>query len=1503
MRKSFYPLFLILLLWGFQAVQAQQRLSSFSENNQEFIEQLNSLLANLDRQERQRAQAYLDSFAVVWQSETMLENQRVWVRNTLNQMLGMRLRPWPDYALYLEGVVKVLRTQHADRNFEVWHESFQNLMNTSQQRRLLAYWQKSVNLFDENLLFSAASVNWRLRSPNYTLSFERGVPEVVFQGNDLLCFSQGDSIVILNTSARVNLLEDKLTGSGGRVTWERVLLDPARVYANFTNYEINLAVARFEADTVTFYNLDFFREPLLGKFSERLLAEVKPEDARYPRFQSYQAVHEIKNLFPGIDFMGGFTMMGQRVLGSGTDQANASLKFYRADSLFITARGRAFVIRNDRIISDRAAVSIYLSGDSIYHPSISLRYLHPNREFSLQRDERGFSRAPFMNTFHQIDMYCEAIYWNIETYDIEMRMIRGMSETGQASFESHNFFSDLRYMRMQGMSGLHPLIRIRNFSNEYNSRTFPVNELARFLRQDVASVTAQLLSFSFYGFVSYDADTETVTLNDRLFHYITSYAGRSDFDVIQIHSEAPINARLNMNNFDLHIMGVERIPLSREKNVVLHPAGRQVVMKKNRDMYFDGRVESGLFDFYGREFFFDYDNFKIELINTDSMAFSVRSFDADTRGRHSLVRVRTVLEGINGELLVDHPLNKSGQLPYPRYPIFNSNNESYVYYDREFVQKGAYKREDVYFRLIPFSIDSLDNATTDNIAFDGVFISTGIFPDFYDYLTVQPDYSLGFNTQTPEDGYTVYGGKAVYKGPIDMSYEGLRADGRLEYLNATLDANQMLMFPDSARAQINTFSLTAQAGPVEYPSVKARDVNMLYKPFEDNMSISHTTRPFELYDGLVLLEGSIDLTPVGLGGNGKSTFFGGEMFAQDFSYKLNDFSSQRSNLNLMEAVGRQPAVRATDYQAFVDVQGRSSQLQSLEGESKLAFVPNRFDALGFDFDWDMEQGTLSLENTLRSEIASRGNISPQEWIHYNFKGNELISTHPAQDSLRFYAGRMEYALADNVIQAHEVKIIKVADAAVYPHMERVDILPRAEIAKLENAQILANTWSLHHRFYDAEVNIATRWSYSGSGKYDFINETGQPQQIFFDRISVDRAHRTTMAQAKIEEEHDFTISPRFGYKGDIELRAENPDFFYKGATQIFADCPDYNPNWIRFEARVKADSVYIPLAEDLRNDANGRIFSALMLAGDSVHIYPALFTRQRHYSDLEIAGATGFLTFDRDLRQYQVSTAEKFRNPQLPDNIITLNPATCMVRASGDVTLSKDMGQFKIKTYGHAAMDLHQKTVELDLVMGIDFFFLNTALARVESSLQAMVEPTAINLNRFKYTAHLEKLTGGETTRRLMEEVALTGSFRRFPPELAHTFFFADVKMKWDQDAQTFYSTEPIGIGNMDRFPLNRYVDGFIELNKHRSGDIFNMVLIPSGFADEGIGTQWYFFTYTNGIMQTIASDTEFNNMVRNLKPNRRRQQVERGEQPFTFILSSDRRPFDFVRAMRNLRQ
>ena len=56
----------------------------------------------------------------------------------------------------------------------------------------------------------------------------------------------------------------------------------------------------------------------------------------------------------------------------------------------------------------------------------------------------------------------------------------------------------------------------------------------------------------------------------------------------------------------------------------------------------------------------------------------------------------------------------------------------------------------------------------------------------------------------------------------------------------------------------------------------------------------------------------------------------------------------------------------------------------------------------------------------------------------------------------------------------DVKIIKVADAAISPDKGDVTILKKAEMKPLINAQILANTTTKYHTIYNAFVNILSR---------------------------------------------------------------------------------------------------------------------------------------------------------------------------------------------------------------------------------------------------------------------------------------------------------------------------------------------------------------------------------------------------------------------------------------------
>ena len=109
------------------------------------------------------------------------------------------------------------------------------------------------------------------------------------------------------------------------------------------------------------------------------------------------------------------------------------------------------------------------------------------------------------------------------------------------------------------------------------------------------------------------------------------------------------------------------------------------------------------------------------------------------------------------------------------------------------------------------------------------------------------------------------------------------------------------------------------------------------------------------------------------------------------------------------------------------------------------------------------------------------NLSLAELIDVGYKGSEFISVLPSQDSLRFFAQTATYNLKTNVINAQDVKIIKVADAAIFPDSGKVCIMKDAQMQVLHNANIIANTSTKFHSFYKADVSIATRHRYTGKG--------------------------------------------------------------------------------------------------------------------------------------------------------------------------------------------------------------------------------------------------------------------------------------------------------------------------------------------------------------------------------------------------------------------------------------
>jgi hypothetical protein len=73
------------------------------------------------------------------------------------------------------------------------------------------------------------------------------------------------------------------------------------------------------------------------------------------------------------------------------------------------------------------------------------------------------------------------------------------------------------------------------------------------------------------------------------------------------------NATINLLNFDIRMRGVSQVQLSDSQNVFIVPHEQELILHKNRNFSFDGRVHAGRLDFYGSSFEFGYDDFKLEL--------------------------------------------------------------------------------------------------------------------------------------------------------------------------------------------------------------------------------------------------------------------------------------------------------------------------------------------------------------------------------------------------------------------------------------------------------------------------------------------------------------------------------------------------------------------------------------------------------------------------------------------------------------------------------------------------------------------------------------------------------------------------------------------------------------------------------------------------------------------------------------------------------------------------
>ncbi len=147
------------------------------------------------------------------------------------------------------------------------------------------------------------------------------------------------------------------------------------MYAQLNTYEINMSRSEYTARDAVFVNKYYFDAPLKGTLIDKVKLNKIPEDADYPQFDSYQKDFKIKELYKDIDFEGGLSMQGSKLVGTGNREKQAQIFIYRKDTLVLVARSKYFAFKANRINAPNAGIVIKLKNDSIFHPGLALSFI------------------------------------------------------------------------------------------------------------------------------------------------------------------------------------------------------------------------------------------------------------------------------------------------------------------------------------------------------------------------------------------------------------------------------------------------------------------------------------------------------------------------------------------------------------------------------------------------------------------------------------------------------------------------------------------------------------------------------------------------------------------------------------------------------------------------------------------------------------------------------------------------------------------------------------------------------------------------------------------------------------------------------------------------------------------------------------------------------------------------------------------------------------------------
>lgn len=1461
-------------LLGFSNKVQAQSLKEFSPDQAQYLNELEKLVTASNRKE---IKAIMDEFRTHVEAGRLSEDQFVQLHRLSNKMLELRMRANPYFSRFIQTINVMIQTGMFKTQFDTWLtvvEDYTNQLRRSKLKNFVNYMDFSIDLMERRALrlTTKSGLQWLVSSYDYQFKLDDDKIYVEFPKEmEIIGKRKSDSIVINKTTGVYYPIRNLWKGNKGQVDWSRVGLG-SDVYCTFNDYSIDMKSNNYKIDTVTLYHPTFFDSPIKGKFDDKVVVNAQKTNS-YPRFASFNTNLSIKNIGNKIKYVGGFEMQGNSVIGFGGEITRARMQFYKeSNELAITTYANRYVIRKgEYIVANDVAASVYFGQDSIYHPNARLKFYIDKRLLELTREGTGNTGALFFNSYHNIEMDVEKVGWAIDSDSIEIGRYLIRSAGGRpklAAFESVNYFDAEKYMNYQNISNYNPIARIKAIAEEDNTREIDAQELATRLnpRFSVQTITPLLLKLVEDGFIYYDKENKLVIVNEKIFNYSDASRQKIDYDVITAISASrqANNAVINLDNIELDINGVDQVVLSDSQLVGFKPSNLQLKVRKDREMEFEGRLFAGYGIFHGKDFDFNYNEFKIYANQVDSFILRIPdpNRELDRTGKPHLIPLGTRIEDMKCEVIIDEPDNKSSRTNNQHYPAIESNEPCYVYYDAKRTQNGAYDRDSFFFQVKPFVFDSLDSFDPKDLKFDGKLVSSEIFPAFDETLKVRGDLSLGFRTTTPPEGYPIYRGKGIYKGVISMNNEGLLGEGTVSYLAANVNSEDIVFLPGQLTASADSFNLEEFKGDAyEFPRLRGEEVSVDWRPYKDSMYVQTKEKPFEVFNSDFSLTGLAILTPGGLYGDGILDWKDAALTSTNLRFSIAGVTADSSDLRIKN-IGRGGfAFRTSNVKADIDFDEQVGKFESNSISISTEMPYNQYKTSMDEFKWDMEERVIDFK-------TKNGQA-------------EFLSIHPKQDSLRFTGTSANYNLTESVLRIEGVSFIQSADAYIYPSGEQVVIQPKADMDLLENATIIADTVNRYHTINKANVKVLGKENYKATGGFYEYNVDTIVQEIKFDRIDIVRTRKgpkrgklTTVGEGRVAMSDNFYLDKKIFFQGTARLKADRKELEFDGFAKFLSPVVG-DSSWFSIDNDIDRKDVVLQYDKP-KNLIGDRVYTGIYIKRDTGLIYPRILTPKYSRRDRPIFETQGFIKYLADGDRFLMGDSLKVLANGKRGNLIVLDRLTGRLDFEGKYTLASELPYVKVDAAGTGSVSGiadEDVQIKMDMMLGIDFVIPDKLINYLIRDLDV----NSFDLAFATYDKnHVRKglaefITDDKKLEKIYKEIEDYDRVTWPKGYDDYTFLFGNVSMNWNPTRYSMVSKKGISLSYINGYALHKKVEAYVEVRMSRSRDEFNIYIkSPSG--------NFYYFNYQNRVLSVVSSNPDFNDAVLGMKKKEMQFKMKDGE-------------------------